>query len=115
MKDDTFNIEIYLLGKANFRIISSFTPKNSPKLESLGVPTDSGVAGLAGAPAARLVRIREIEANLATATTQLLQEGEKTVRGHPVPLQAAIIVRTALQVKLILSCLEFCFTLDTNV
>ena len=98
MKDDTFNIEIYLLGKANFRIISSFTPKNSPKLESLVVPTDSGVAGLAGAPAARLVRIREIEANLATATTQLLQVGEKTVRGHPVPLQAAIIVRTALLV-----------------
>ena len=67
-------------------------------MESLVVPTDSGVAGLAGAPAARLVKIWEIEENTATATTQLLQVGEKTVRGLGRPLQAALIVRTALLV-----------------
>ena len=75
-------------------VILSFTPKFSPKLECLVVPTDSGAAGLAGAPAARLVRILEIGEDTATATTQLLQVGEKTARGPGRPLQAALIVRT---------------------
>ena len=66
-------------------------------MESLVVAMGSGVAGLAGAPAARLVRM-DLDTNTAPATTQLLQVGGKAARGRPVPLQAALTVRTAILV-----------------
>ena len=78
-------------------IDNKFTPKYFPKMESLVVATGSGVAGLPIAPAPRLVMM-DIDTNPAPATTQLLQVGERTARGHRVPLQAALTIRTAILV-----------------
>ena len=76
---------------------NKFTPNYFQKMESLVVAMGSGEAGLAGAPAIRLVRM-DIDTNTAPATTQLLQVGEKAARGRPVPLQAALTIRTAILV-----------------
>ena len=83
-------------------------------MESLVVATGSGVAGLAGAPAARLVRMAT-EENTATATTQLLQVGGKAARGRPVPLQAALTIRTAFLVMTHLIMLFHLDIFDSNV
>ena len=66
-------------------------------MESLVVAMDSGENGLPIAPAPRLVMM-DIDTNPAPATTQLLQVGERTARGHRVPLQAALKIRTAILV-----------------